>query len=154
MLPSSIEAAAGGINGESNGGRRIDGTRKSFSKARGTLPRGRLRLPLRVLWLHRTKGEHEQKCCPAVEHDFLQANETGPSLELLNGLTGELLLAPENKGLMPSRVKRAAPLHYAVPSIVTHRAKHDHSSAAMYILPDHSTLETESGTSSIGPELP
>src|SRR5262249_46641531 len=41
-------------------------------------------LPRRGLWRHRTKGEHEHECCPAVEHGFLQADETGPLQELLN----------------------------------------------------------------------
>src|SRR5215510_10526439 len=94
MLPTAIEATACSINGESNGRRRIEGIRKILSEAPRGLPSGRLRLPRRVLWLHRTKGEHVQKCCPAVEHGFLQADETGPLLELLNGLTAEPLLAP------------------------------------------------------------
>src|SRR5262249_10835172 len=87
-LSTSISAPADRVDGKRDVELRIGGIRKRFSKYPRLLPSGllRLRLPRRVLWQHRTKGEHEQKCCPAVEHDFLRADETGPFSKLLKGL--------------------------------------------------------------------
>src|SRR5581483_12284087 len=89
VLPTPIRTLRR-IDGDRNVSFRVDGIRIRLSDcSRCPLPSGRL-LPRRGLWRHRTKGEHEQRCCPAVEHDFLQADETGPLQVLLNGLIGIL----------------------------------------------------------------
>src|SRR5262249_61891433 len=75
----TVPTPANRIYGKRNANVRIHGVRIWPSEPSRLLPSGlRCLLPRRGLWRHRPKGEHEQKCCPAVEHGFLRTDETGP----------------------------------------------------------------------------
>jgi len=69
VLPASIRAGRC-VDTERDVNLRIKGIRISVSECPCTVPSGRRLslLPRRILWRHRTKGEHEHKCCPAVVH--------------------------------------------------------------------------------------
>lgn len=78
-LTTPIPTTANCVYRKRDGNLRIEGVRIRLSEPSRLLPSGlRCLLPRRGLWRHRPKGEHEQKCCPAVEHGFLRADETGP----------------------------------------------------------------------------
>ena len=69
VLSASIRAGRC-IDTERDVNLRIKRIRISVSECPCLVPSGRRLslLPRRILWRHRTKGEHEHKCCPAVVH--------------------------------------------------------------------------------------